>query len=316
MNRESFLFQEVGYEGIQKIMSGALNYTGTFEYRLLDGGLFNTTYLVECEEAIKYVLRLGPVNRHLLLDFEDNLMNAECFVYGLCRQKGIPCSEVVCCDTSKRIIDRDFMIVKYIDSVSLCGADVTEEEKCKIYQEVGRNAKLLHSIQNDHFGRVSEVLQGIKFDSWAEYILFEVRSILNKGRAIQLWDEAYQKHIEQFFYDHRMILDEVKRASLIHTDLWEGNVLIKDGKCVALIDPDRAIFGDVEMEFASPWMINDDFLSGYGEVDHSSSWRIKQKVYQVFFSLIDAYVWKCEYAHPQRTEELLGEIESILMGAN
>jgi len=312
MNKKSFLFQEASYEEIRNIMIGALDYAGTFEYKLLNGGLFNTTYLVECEDAVRYVLRLGPVNRQLLFDFEQNLMNAECYVYSLCRQNGIPCSEVTCCDTSKKIIDRDFMIVKYIDSVSLCGAEITEKEKSEIYREVGRNAKVLHSIKSEYFGRVSEVLQGIKFDSWAEYLLFEVRSILNKGKDAQLWDEAYQKRIEQFFFDNYVILDKVKDAFLIHTDLWEGNVLVKDGKCAAIIDPDRAIFGDLEMEFASPWMINEDFLSGYGEVNNSPDWRKKQMIYQVFFDLIDAYVWKCEYNQPQRTKELLDEIESIL----
>lgn len=311
MNKESFLFQEVSNEDIQKIMAEALGYAGSFECRLLNGGLFNTTYLVECEDMVRYVLRLGPVNRQLLLDFEHNLMNAECYVYSLCRENGIPCSEVMCCDTSKKIIDRDFMIVKYIDSVSLCGAEITEKEKSEIYREVGRNTKTLHSIKSENFGRVSEILQGIKFVSWPEYLLFEVRSILNKGRNVQLWDEAYQKRMQQFFVDNYVILDEVKSASLIHTDLWEGNVLVKSGKCVAIIDPDRAIFGDVEMEFASPWMINDDFVSGYGEVNYSPGWRKKQKIYQVFFCLIDAYVWKFEYDQPQRTKELLDKIESI-----
>ncbi len=240
------------------------------------------------------------------------MMDAECHVYNLCREKGIPCSEVVYCDTSKKIIDRDFMIVKYINSDSLCGAKITEEEKREIYREVGRYTKTLHSIKSNHFGRVSEILQGVKFDSWTEYLLFEVRSILNKGRAVQLWDEMYQKRIEQIFIDSHVTLDEVKCASLIHTDLWEGNVLVKSGNCVAIIDPDRAIYGDVEMEFASPWMINDDFLFGYGEINYSPDWRKKQKIYRIFFCLIDAYVWEFEYGQPQRTKELLDEIDSII----
>ncbi len=312
MNKDSFLFKEVAREDIRKIMTSSLGYAGTFEYGLLNGGLFNTTYLVECEDAAKYVLRLGPVNRHLILDFEHNLMNAECYVYNLCRENGIPCSEVVCCDTSKKVIDRDFMIVKYINSDSLCESKITEEEKREIYREVGRHTKTLHSIKYNCFGRVSEILQGVKFDSWTDYLLFEVRSILSKGIAVQLWDEAYQKRIEQIFTDNRVILNEVKCASLIHTDLWEGNVLVKSGKCLAIIDPDRAIYGDIEMEFASPWMINDDFLLGYGEINYSPEWSKKQKIYKIFFYLIDAYVWKLEYGQPRRTKELLDKIESIV----
>ena len=314
MNTGSSLFQEITEEEIQKILEAALHYKDSFSYRLLEGGLFNTTYLIECPGKGRYVLRLGPVNRHLLLDFEHNLMNAECYVYELCHNKGIPCSQVVYCDTSKKILDRDYMLVHYIESCSLAGAQLPPEEKSRIYRQVGSYMKLFHSIKGEGFGRVSTLLKGHSFDSWYEAVTYEINAVLKKGIHFQLWDDAYQKRLTDFFLQHKGILEKVTAATLLHTDLWEGNVLIKNGSCVGIIDPDRAVFGDVEMEFVSPWMINDDFISGYGAIEHSPDWSTKQKLYQVFFYITDAYVWSCEYNQPQNTAQLLHQIDAILQG--
>ena len=88
-------------------------------FRLLSGGLFNTTYLIETEKNGTAVLRLGPVNRHLLLPYEHFLMESAVEVYRLCALYGIPASEVLAADTSKQVIDRDVMFVRYIPSVPL-----------------------------------------------------------------------------------------------------------------------------------------------------------------------------------------------------
>lgn len=40
-------------------------------------------------------MRVSPVNRHLLVGYEENLMNAETYVYSICQQIGIPCSKVL-----------------------------------------------------------------------------------------------------------------------------------------------------------------------------------------------------------------------------
>lgn len=64
MNRQSNLFQEVSPKTIESFFSHALQERKIWNARLLDGGLFNTTYLVEYGvDHKKAVLRLGPINR-------------------------------------------------------------------------------------------------------------------------------------------------------------------------------------------------------------------------------------------------------------
>ena len=84
---------------------GSLLQTEVIWARPLTGGLFNTTYLVETASMGKVVLRIGPVNRHLLMPFEQRLMEAEETVYSLCRGHGIACSEILALDRTKSRID-------------------------------------------------------------------------------------------------------------------------------------------------------------------------------------------------------------------
>lgn len=126
------------------------------------------------------VLRLGSINRHLLVRFEENLMEAENYVYKLCKEQGVVCSEVLVCDTSRVWIDRDFMIVSYIPSAVMCDAGLSEEQKLPLYREIGRLAKRMHCITSPIFGRVSEILSGLSFSSWSEYLLSELEDVCER----------------------------------------------------------------------------------------------------------------------------------------
>ena len=115
MEIKSSLYRELSESELQQVISTALHTTFT-DYRLLTGGLFNTTYFVDTVDCGKVVVRMGPVNRHLLMPFEHQLMRTEAMFYDLCRAGGVPVSEVLFLSTDKSILDRDIMIVRYIPS--------------------------------------------------------------------------------------------------------------------------------------------------------------------------------------------------------
>ena len=115
---KSNLFLELTIDELKTVVRELLHTTPT-SARLLSGGLFNTTCLVDTADCGKTVLRVGPVNRHLLLHYEHFLMEAETEVYSLCRKAGVPSSEVLAADWSKTILDRDLMFVRYIPSTAM-----------------------------------------------------------------------------------------------------------------------------------------------------------------------------------------------------
>lgn len=132
----SSLYLELTEKELSDIITSALH-TEALSARLLTGGMFNTTYLVETGEYGNVVLRAGPVNRHLLMPFEHHLMEAEEQVYALCAEYGVPASEILAADTSKTISDRDFMIVRYIPSHPISKVTLEPQDKSRICFDIG-----------------------------------------------------------------------------------------------------------------------------------------------------------------------------------
>ena len=184
VNSGSWLFREEPLEVIKTIFRRALGAETVREARLLDGGLFNTTYLVTYGAGEgRAVLRLGPVERHRIMGFEQNLMAAEAYLYAVCRDIGIPCPEVLAWDTSRTAVDRDFMITRYIPSVAMVNAEMTEERRHDLCFQLGAYLRRLHQVTGESFGFVSRVLEGRRFDTWSGAFLFEVKDIVGRLEA-------------------------------------------------------------------------------------------------------------------------------------
>ena len=95
---------------------------------------------------------------------------------------------------------------------------------------------------------------------------------------------------------------------MVHADLWEGNVLISktenEWRVVALIDIDKSIFGDKDLEFAHPTVLNDDFLQGYGaRVAQSSGAIFRRNAYRVLESFLYAYIWFVQFENQERYQQ-------------
>lgn len=322
MNVNSNLYEELNNIEIRKIVESNFHTDKLLEIKLLAGGMFNTTYKICYGDNNKeVVLRVGPINCHLLMAFEENLMKAEEYVYKLCEKNNVPCSKVVICDTARSIINRDYMIVEYIKSIPLSSSEIEKKEKVELYRQVGAYMKKIHSITNNGFGRVSYILSGKSYDTWYEYLIAEVEDITGRLEKLEALTEKEIENIKSVYNNNKSILDLVTTPKLVHSDLWEGNVLVEknDDKynVVAIIDSDRAIFGDVDFEFASQWMINDDFMKGYNPdncIDefNAEEKEIKKKLYLIIYALIETYVGLAQYNNLQQYKDNKETVEKLV----
>lgn len=318
MNTQSNLFREVSAEAIRDIFIHALQEDAIWESRLLDGGLFNTTYLVEYGASHrKAVLRLGPVNRHLILGFEENLMDAENYAYTLCHAAGIPCSHVLACDTSKQVIDRDFMIVEYIPSIVMANAQLTEEKREYLFRQMGIYLARFHQITGEHFGFLSRVCKGKLFDKWSDALIFEVEDMAERLEQSGGLSREDTRRLREHFYSSRELLDEIRTPRFLHTDLWAGNVLLDRDtlEIVAIIDADRSMFGDIAFEFSSPWLDVPSLKEGHDSILPESVLpgdAKRRQLYQMLYYLLEAHVGYSEYndtgLYETRKRQLLEQI--------
>jgi Ser/Thr protein kinase RdoA (MazF antagonist) len=304
MNKKSSLYKELSLIELSKIINHHFDETD-FEAELLSGGLFNTTYRISLPEK-KIILRVGPVNTQLLLPFENNLMRAEEYVYKLLGNAQIPCSHVIACDTSKTLIGRDYMIVDCIAGKPLSEIEVTADIKAGLYRQVGMYARKIHNITSAKFGRVSEVILGNGYSAWGEYLSHEMSDLCGKLSEYSILSSDEISMCRSVTDRYFVLLNEIKTPRLVHADLWAGNILVKQNgesyEVAAIIDADRAVFGDTGFEFASPWIINEPFISGYGPIgEQNENTEIRKNIYRLFYSLIDAYVWSVEYNNPENS---------------
>lgn len=305
----SSLYRELTDNELNSIVSKSLK-TEIISAHLLTGGLFNTTYLIGTPKYGKTVLRVGPVNRHLLMPFEHHLMEAEEYVYSLCSAHEVPTSEILVTDTSKTIIDRDYMFVCYIPSCPMSQIELSSEDSARIVREIGQATAKFHSIEAPRFGRIVDVKNGGGFTLWSDALLNELHEWERVGVAASIFTENEHDTIRMLFEKARPYLDEIKQPHLVHADLWLGNILIRTDierpEFAAIIDADRAIWGDPAFEFSSiQWTYSEEcFWEGYGHsLSHDTADRIRRSIYTLLNRLWNAYVYLVEYNQAEQSKK-------------
>lgn len=315
MNTQSNLYRELTREEVMRIMAAVFPSETVESYGLLSGGLFNTTYRVTTDQH-DVVLRMGPVHRELLLPYEHNLMAAEALTDRLCRENGIPASNLLHLDTSKTLIDRDFMVVDRIDSVPLSDPSVPGEQTPDLLRACGALTRKLHAVTGTQFGRLANIVEGKGSASWYEAVMAEFDEVFAAAEPYRLFDDSLREKAYRFLSQRKDVLDAITEPRLAHCDLWAGNVLIEttggSSRVCAIIDGDRAMFGDPALDFASGWMTTPEFLHGYGAAEASSDDIARRAVYALFFRLQDAYIWKVEYGRDDYFKDALQTAVKIL----
>ena len=114
----------------------------------------------------------------------------------------------------------------------------------------------LHAVCAPHFGLERDTLIGglhqpnAPSESWIAF--FAERRLLDMGRRAQAADAlpaGCLDRLERLAARLDRWLGEPPRASLIHGDVWGGNVLTRDGRVAAFVDP-AIYYADPEIELA------------------------------------------------------------------
>ena len=102
------------------------------------------------------------------------------------------------------------------------------------------------------------------------------------------------------------------KPSLLHGDLWEGNILFNNKKVIGLIDP-GSFYGHNEMEIAylrwfNPSFISNDFIKLYNDFNTiEKDYFSYEHIYQLYYSLMNVYLWDRLYI--KDVERLLEKIK-------
>ena len=122
---------------------------------------------------------------------------------------------------------------------------------------------------------------------WAEQRLIPTAALLDLG---------WRDRVEVLAGRIAELLPADPPASFLHGDLWTGNILVRGGALVGLIDP-ACYYGHAEVDLAMLDLFGGpmaEFGEGYGRLD--PGWRERRPVYQLFPALVHLRLFGAGYA--------------------
>ena len=132
----------------------------------------------------------------------------------------------------------------------------------QIDEEIGRIQRELTHIQNHEFGFLGDEK---RYPSLFEFVKVMLTNLLADAKSqnidIALDEDTYLRRLDA----DRDVFSAVQSASLVHWDMWEGNVFVEQDHVSGIIDWERALWGDPLMDdrFRSHAR-SEAFLVGFG----------------------------------------------------
>lgn len=247
----------------------------------IGAGLYNDSYTIDSGRG-RFVLRVAPPDSSPKLFYEVDMMKSEVTIHRLVREHtDVPVPEIVYHDFSREVIDRDYLFMEYLE-----GRPGLFDER-----ELGRYVRQIHAIQAEQYGYPERAAPTAK--SWPAIFFTYVELIFKDCLSCGVIDRSEQKHFMAIYKKHAETIVDVS-SSLLHLDLWTQNILTIHGKISAILDFDRGLYGDPELEFAvldTYGYSTPEFFEGYGEPrPNDSVAQIRQRLYIVYELIKYAFI--------------------------
>ena len=165
------------------------------------------------------------------------------------------------------------------------------------WAELGTATAKLHAQQGEAYGwPVDYQLGSVALDNrrgkdwphfWAEQRLVATAGLL---------DRPWRERVERLAARIPDLLPSRPAPSLLHGDLWSGNILVSGGQLTGLIDP-ACYYGHAEVDLAMLTLFDTPppaFWEAYGELD--CDWEERRIVYQLFPALVHLRLFGNSYA--------------------
>ena len=170
----------------------------------------------------------------------------------------------------------------------------------------------LHSNKSKNYGFSFDTqIGGLKqinssSKNWLEFYrdkrLNYIFDLVNKNQPM---DETINTKIDLLIKKIDNFIPNKPISSLLHGDLWEGNILFKNKKFVGFIDP-GSFYGHNELEISylrwfNPKFIDENFLDKYNDHIKIDKYYLEyEPIYQLYYSLLNVYLWDRSYIEDVR----------------
>jgi aminoglycoside phosphotransferase (APT) family kinase protein len=240
---------------------------------------YNTVYRIRLADGSGLVLKVAPDPAAPGLAHEHDLIRTEAMFYRATRGR-IPVPEVVHAD-DEYLLMTECPGENWYSQRDQLGRDQTGRDRLRT--ELGGIVAALHEITGTSFGYP----QNPPAATWRAAFTGMMADALDDAERYAVPLPWPVDQIRALIADRGDLLDAVETPVLVHFDLWDGNVLLHEGRITGLVDGERAFWGDPVAEFVSLSLfgdIQDDeaFLAGYGGPGFDAGTRRRLAMYRVY----------------------------------
>jgi len=264
----------------------------------LSGGFFNTAYMIVLKDGQKIVLKVSPMIDVQVMRYEKNIMESEVFALNKIHSiKEVPVPRVLYYDKSRDIIDNEFLFMEYVcgEPLNKIREKLTEEQYDALSIDLAEMVKKINGIEGEYFGYISQ--QDKRFTTWSEAFLSMIEELLDDAADVGVSLPFENHKLYSMIHEQKEALNQVKKPSLVHKDLWEGNIIVDPRaiKITGILDCERALFGDTLLEPICGFLLdNKSFMNTYiGREMLNKEEYIRSILYRVYYNLI--WVIECTY---------------------
>lgn len=250
-------------------------------------GKFNDSYFVEQGDT-KSVLRVAPPDDTAFLFYERNMMRQEPGLHSLLRERtGVPVAEVRAFDDTRELLPVDCMLMERLPGGPLSETPVSDVDR--VLHRVGQFLREVHDLTEAHYGYLGEHRPMTPQPTWADAFSVMWNRLLDDVVATGHYSAAEADHLRRLLDRHIAVFDTGTPARLLHMDIWAQNILVdRGGQVTGLVDWDRALWGDPEIEFAVLdycGISEPAFWEGYGQPRDTSAEHDLRRVFYLLYEL-------------------------------
>ena len=256
------------------------------EARPLSGGDINQVFRLRMEHSRDLVLKLNSKDRY------PGMFEKEAAGLRLLKSAGCHVPEV---EMSFVEGSHQFLILEHIEEGRSTGAS---------WERFGHQLAAVHSTANESFGLDYDNFIGSldqinkTADDWIEFFVSNRLEILiRKAREMSLLGVAHMKAFESLFSRLPQLIPK-EEPSLLHGDLWSGNLMFDKAGEPVFIDP-AVYFGHREVDIAMTLMFggfNESFLDSYNEIRPlEKGWEERVELHNLYPTLVHLVLFGRSY---------------------
>jgi aminoglycoside phosphotransferase (APT) family kinase protein len=216
-----------------------------------DEGWFNAGYALTLTGPgpRRAFLKVGPPPDVPVLTYEHRLMRAETrALEALARAEAPHVPAVLATDFSGRIIASDALFMAFVEGTmfSHARARMSEAERVRVRRQIGEVCGLANRIEGEVFGYPGQ--PSLQAGSWRAAFEEMIGRLLEDARRFGAPLAEPAEALALAFERASPLLEGAWRPCLTHYDLWDNNVLVRQGadgwELCGVLDWERGFFGD------------------------------------------------------------------------